>query len=148
MNKSRLAGVLSACLGLLLMFASGGAIAQFNQPPVADAGPDQFVMPLDFVTLDGSASFDPEFLPMTFSWTQLLGELVNLSSAAAEMPTFTAPATDQLLRFQLEVFDFEGLPSTDTVDIHVSSVPVPAAIWLFGSGLIGMVGMARRRKAT
>jgi hypothetical protein len=29
----------------------------------------------------------------------------------------------------------------------VSAVPVPAAVWLFGSGLIGLVGLARRKKA-
>ncbi len=29
----------------------------------------------------------------------------------------------------------------------VSAVPVPAAIWLMGSGLIGLVGIARRKKA-
>lgn len=28
----------------------------------------------------------------------------------------------------------------------VSSVPVPAAVWLFGSGLIGLIGFARRKK--
>lgn len=28
----------------------------------------------------------------------------------------------------------------------ISSVPVPPAVWLFGSGLIGLVGMARRKK--
>lgn len=28
----------------------------------------------------------------------------------------------------------------------VSQVPVPAAVWLFGSGLLGLVGVARRRK--
>lgn len=27
-------------------------------------------------------------------------------------------------------------------------VPVPAAVWLFGSGLIGLVGVARKRKAS
>ena len=29
--------------------------------------------------------------------------------------------------------------------INVSAVPVPAAVWLFGSGLLGLVGVARRR---
>jgi hypothetical protein len=28
-----------------------------------------------------------------------------------------------------------------------SLVPIPAAVWLFGSGLLGLVGMARRKKA-
>lgn len=32
-------------------------------------------------------------------------------------------------------------------DIHLVSVPVPAAAWLFGSGLIGLAGMGRKRKA-
>jgi len=29
----------------------------------------------------------------------------------------------------------------------VSTVPIPATVWLFGSGLIGLVGFARRKKA-
>jgi hypothetical protein len=29
----------------------------------------------------------------------------------------------------------------------VSAVPVPAAVWLFGSGLLGLIGVARRKKA-
>ena len=29
----------------------------------------------------------------------------------------------------------------------VAVVPVPAAVWLFGSGLLGLVGVARRKKA-
>jgi hypothetical protein len=29
----------------------------------------------------------------------------------------------------------------------VSSVPVPAGVWLFGSGLLGLIGMARRKAA-
>lgn len=28
-----------------------------------------------------------------------------------------------------------------------AAVPVPAAVWLFGSGLLGLVGISRRRKA-
>ena len=30
---------------------------------------------------------------------------------------------------------------------EISTVPVPAAVWLFGSGLIGLVGFSRRKKA-
>lgn len=30
--------------------------------------------------------------------------------------------------------------------LSVSEVPVPGAIWLFGSGLLGVIGIARRRK--
>jgi len=29
----------------------------------------------------------------------------------------------------------------------VETVPIPPALWLFGSGLLGLVGMARRKKA-
>ena len=28
----------------------------------------------------------------------------------------------------------------------VSSIPIPTAVWLFGSGLIGLIGVARRKK--
>ena len=30
--------------------------------------------------------------------------------------------------------------------LTTSAVPVPAAVWLFGSGLIGLIGVARRKK--
>ena len=32
-------------------------------------------------------------------------------------------------------------------DFGQAVVPVPAAVWLFGSGLLGLVGIARRKKA-
>ena len=34
-----------------------------------------------------------------------------------------------------------------TITTDVSAVPVPAAVWLFGSGLLGLIGVARRKKA-
>ena len=33
------------------------------------------------------------------------------------------------------------------LNVSVSAVPIPAAVWLFGSGLLGLVGMVRRKKA-
>ena len=34
-----------------------------------------------------------------------------------------------------------------TSEVNPAAVPVPAAVWLFGSGLVGLAGVARRRKA-
>lgn len=34
-----------------------------------------------------------------------------------------------------------------SIKADVSAVPVPAAVWLMGSGLLGLVGVARRRKS-
>ena len=33
------------------------------------------------------------------------------------------------------------------LSVDIKAVPVPPAVWLFGSGLLGLVGIARRRKA-
>jgi hypothetical protein len=35
---------------------------------------------------------------------------------------------------------------TELINYSPSTVPLPAAVWLFGSGLIGLIGIARRKK--
>ena len=47
--------------------------------------------------------------------------------------------------FERDYFDLNFRTYSD--DTFVSAVPVPAAVWLFGSGLIGWVGFARHTKA-
>lgn len=37
-------------------------------------------------------------------------------------------------------------PATGVASWSLTAVPVPAAVWLFGSGMLGLVGVARRRK--
>ena len=39
------------------------------------------------------------------------------------------------------------VPSDNSASLHMSSVPLPAGVWLLGSGLLGMAGVARKRKA-
>ncbi len=39
----------------------------------------------------------------------------------------------------------QGEKNVVAVDVQMSPVPVPAAVWLFATGLIGLAGIARRR---
>ena len=35
--------------------------------------------------------------------------------------------------------------TTDSFILNVGAVPIPSAVWLFGSGLLGLIGVARRK---
>ena len=48
------------------------------------------------------------------------------------------------ISWDVNVFeDFHGIQ----IGVGSSVVPIPPAVWLFGSGFIGLIGIARRRKA-
>ena len=40
---------------------------------------------------------------------------------------------------------FSGLDYVETLKVSINSVPLPAALWLLGSGLLGLVTMAKRK---
>ena len=44
-------------------------------------------------------------------------------------------------------YDVHFSPNGSVLEVDVRVVPVPAAVWLFGSGLLGLVGVARRKAA-
>jgi len=61
---------------------------------------------------------------------------------------FAHNASDLMLNFSAT--GLQGLNDEswglDNVQVAVAPVPVPAAVWLFGSGLIGLLGFAKRRR--
>jgi hypothetical protein len=44
------------------------------------------------------------------------------------------------------VFSTNGELLTNFTPTQVNVVPIPAAAWLFGSGVVGLIGLSRRRK--
>ncbi|MFN0171559.1 MAG: PKD domain-containing protein [Bryobacteraceae bacterium] len=86
-----------------------------NSTPVADAGPD-LVTNAGSVTLDGSASYDPDGDALTFTWQQIAGPSVSLTGANTNRATFTA-AEDSIYSFRLTVRDPGGLQSSAKVTV-------------------------------
>jgi hypothetical protein len=82
-----------------------------NSPPVANAGPNQDNIAAGTVTLDGSASYDPDGDAITYQWTQTGGPTVTLSAPTASKTTFTA-AAGQVYQFKLTVTDSFGLSNS------------------------------------
>ncbi len=95
-----------------------------NQPPVANAGPDQNVNVNTLVTLNGSGSNDPDHAPspLTFAWTEVSGPAVTLANPTTATPTFT-PTVTGTYTFQLQVSD-GAANSTDQVVITVTNPTV------------------------
>jgi hypothetical protein len=67
--------------------------ADEQRPPVANAGPNQAVAP-SLVTLDGSASSDPDGQPLLYDWSYLGGPVLSaqlmLTGTTTSKPTFLA----------------------------------------------------------
>ncbi len=100
-----------------------------NSAPVANAGPDQIGIAAGSVTLDGSASYDPESDPITYQWVQIAGPTVTLTAPTAAKTNFTA-AAGQTYVFRLTVTDPGGLTSTATTRV-TSISPVAAQVVRF-----------------
>lgn len=95
-----------------------------NQPPLANAGPDQTANVGDTVVLDGSLSTDTdEDTIVSYRWRQTDGLPVELSDATADAPTFITPdmgTAGGTLTFELTVTDSGGMLDKDTCQVVVA----------------------------
>lgn len=102
-----------------------GTVVVPNQPPTANAGPDQSVEAATQFTLDGTGSQDTDGTIVEWRWTQTAGDTVTLNLEDPARPTATSPSktTAQRLTFQLVTVDDEGAVSPPSlVNIDVAAV--------------------------
>ncbi len=119
-----------------------------NRPPVADAGLPQTVAPGDEVTLDGSASSDPNGDPLNYLWQQMGGPAVTFTPELS-VTTFTAPNAAGVLTFTLTVTDTGGLQDTDEVVVTVLAEPVyyTLTVETTGQGMVQLTPLGPKYKA-
>ncbi len=104
-----------------------GFRAGANVPPIANAGPDQTVPDTDgngveAVSLDGSASTDPDGTIVSYQWTK---DGITISNGASAIQGAVLAIGDHTIT--LTVTDNLGATGSDTVLISVTSgLPCPA----------------------
>jgi uncharacterized protein (TIGR03382 family) len=109
-----------------------------NRRPIADVGPSPLVASefnaqgqRTIVRFNGSASYDPDGQPLTYTWTQIAGDPITLTDANTATPSFEADTPyDNTYVFQLVVNDGveNSHPRTLIVTVlNVNHLPVAVA---------------------
>ncbi len=90
-----------------------------NLAPVADAGLDLVVGEQEWVTLDGTGSYDLDNDELAFSWSA--PEEIELDDLTSPTPSFMTPDVDALTHYQifLTVSDGVNISSPDTIVVTV-----------------------------
>ncbi len=151
--------ILLMVIGLVFLLNISANAIPINNPPIANAGPDQNVNEGGSVALNGFGSYDIDGDPISFLWTQTDGITVSLSNITIANPNFTAPEVPvggDTLTFLLTITEMgtqDLLFATDSVNIFVQDinggpapVPEPSTMLLLGSGLVGIIAFRKKIK--
>jgi len=117
----------------------GVSFSVSSAPPVLPGGNN--ATPPFNPTSGLTADSDPPVQPLGVNPGESVGILFDLQ-AGAGFADVLADIGDGDLRIGIHVQGFD----TGGSESFVNFVPVPAAVWLFGSGLLGLVAIARRRR--
>jgi len=104
---------------------------------------DTFIAELIYADSGGTVT---ELLLSQGSDAGNFGNTVSFSGTVS-LIDLAAPPSNGEIRFTLIETNNDVGTRIQLDNVFVSAVPIPAAAWLFGSGLLGLVGIARRKKA-
>jgi Polysaccharide lyase/K319L-like, PKD domain/Secretion system C-terminal sorting domain len=105
--------------GSYALVAPPSSTTSTNQSPVANAGDDStLVVPVNTLTLDGSASYDPFGTITQYNWTQVSGPSVTINNADSIQATINNLSIGTY-QFKLTVTDSAGANSSADVTITV-----------------------------
>ena len=114
--------------------------------PIVDNGDGSYTGYVEFTVFN--TAFGPA---IPHAWLELTWEITDDGMGNLTMVTMDADGNGYpgTVPGDPANGDFAGFPFPfePRWDGAASVVPVPAAVWLFGSGLLGLVGIARRKKS-
>lgn len=97
-----------------------------------------------FNLADNSANLDYQNGGFTV-FGRVIGNGMDVVDAIADLSVYNAGGAFA----ELPLIGYTGgsITGANLVMVtNVAAVPVPAAVWLFGSGLLGLIGFARKKK--
>src|SRR4030095_3723945 len=93
-----------------------------NKPPIAIAGPDQVItLPTDSISLDGSASNDPDGTISNWLWKKIEGPASFMIANTGTAKTLTKNLVTGTYKFELTVTDDKGAFAKDTMMVTVDA---------------------------
>jgi hypothetical protein len=92
-------------------------------------------------TVTGQYTLGPGLYSLVVGGANSTDLAALLSHAMATEGDYTTPSG------ALTGYNNARLARTFNIAFNVTPVPLPAAVWLFGSGVVGVIAFARRRKA-
>jgi hypothetical protein len=126
-------GILFDASGQPLRFDTPATSAD-NSAEICDPSCDNIILERAGLTLWDDDDFDIVFLNDS--------TITTLAAATVDGDAFTP------FNGEWTFNPFDSISDTSTNSFYlIQAVPIPPAVWLFGSGLIGLIGVTRRKKA-
>ena len=104
---------------------------------------------------EGASLSDPTTRRVQFGdldWVDLLpGEIIGFDLSFQGAVSGLAPSDIAFDAHSVTVnfaSSFWGTGSSAIIDLQIQPIPIPATAWLFGSGLLGLIGITRRKKSS
>jgi len=120
-------------------------IFMFN---IADNTPDSILSTTGAIHSDSSGTFG--IRDFEFALTDHMGDAISAWGMSGDTLSFSPVGSSSMMTYGVH---YKGIVSgafagviMETTSISPAPVPVPAATWLFGSAMFGLLGISRSRK--
>ncbi|MBT3045345.1 MAG: VPLPA-CTERM sorting domain-containing protein [Candidatus Thiodiazotropha sp.] len=101
-----------------------------------------------FVTtsnVEGPTGFNPSFSLRDASTDHISASLIADASSGNLVDAFLGPGIYSISMFGEQADDSGPYSLNWSIDVNTSVVPIPAAMWLFATGMLALFGLSRRK---